>query len=158
MPSHQLNYIPALPLFIMLVIHLLQKHKMKNKNEKAKGKETFTSGQKHLLLFQRTQVLFPAPTSDSSQPPLTPVPVDLTPSCGLGGQLHAYGTHTRTRYAPRRTSTLNKWIDADYAVQRCPHSMVVNTEGFRDLRGERDAPSQRASQQGGSRGLRPHVL
>lgn len=42
--------------------------------------EKWLSGQKHLLLFQRTTVEFLTPTSCDSQIPLIPDPQDPTPS------------------------------------------------------------------------------
>lgn len=47
--------------------------------------------QKHMLLFQKTCVLFPAHTSGGSQMSATPVTGDPLPS-GLCGHLHANGT------------------------------------------------------------------
>lgn len=43
---------------------------------------------------QRTWIWFPAPTSDASQPLLTPAPKLPTPSSGLCEPLHVHGAHT----------------------------------------------------------------
>ena len=45
----------------------------------------------HTLLLPKTEVQFPAPTSDTSQPPVTSELVNLMPSSGLHGHcMHLY--------------------------------------------------------------------
>ena len=53
------------------------------------GPERCLSGEEHILLLQRTQVLFPAPMSASS-PPVTPAPGFLIYPAALGTCIHTH--------------------------------------------------------------------
>lgn len=54
-------------------------------------------GEKGLLLLQRTQAWFLAPTSDCPQLPAITVWGNLMSFSDLLGQLHIYGAHTDTQ-------------------------------------------------------------
>ena len=49
------------------------------------------------VLLQRTQIRFPAPTSDSSQLPVVPVTGDIMISSFCGGHSYRLGIHTQMK-------------------------------------------------------------
>jgi hypothetical protein len=64
-----------------------------------RGWESWPSNSEHMLLLQRTQVWFPAPTSVGTQLPVSPPSLHLTSSSCLPRHLLSWAhTHTPTSF------------------------------------------------------------
>lgn len=81
-----------------------------------------TQVQEGLLLSQRTQVQVLEPISNRSQPPVTPVPADLT-FTGLSMHPHTCGAHELTQARINTHTDIHIYVYNVYILEFQPHKM-----------------------------------